>query len=127
MTAGVCTQCKGKCEWNIHTNQPFVVRREIRIVWKTKKEMAKQYEYAAKKIVKHADIIKDKIKKIKELEIHIMKTIEKMRKAVNILQEIALNKKVLTPDEYFDTLIVQQKQNTDDEGWQDGVELLEKK
>ena len=74
--------------------------------------------------MEYADIINGKKKEIEDLRLHIVQTIENMRKAVNTLQEIALNKKVLTPDEYFDTLIASEQKNKECK-WMKRVELLE--
>eukprot|EP00485_Elphidium_margaritaceum_P008381 CAMPEP_0202690846 /NCGR_PEP_ID=MMETSP1385-20130828/5733_1 /ASSEMBLY_ACC=CAM_ASM_000861 /TAXON_ID=933848 /ORGANISM="Elphidium margaritaceum" /LENGTH=654 /DNA_ID=CAMNT_0049346161 /DNA_START=1369 /DNA_END=3333 /DNA_ORIENTATION=+ len=124
MRDGICTVCTSKCEWFHHINYPFTIRRETVTVWRTKQEMADKYHMAQGEAAKCEDIMKRLLSAINETEANIRDTIVKMKESVNRLQEIALNKNVLTDDQYFDTLIAAEK-DEGRRGWEERVRQLE--
>ena len=70
--------------------------------------------------------MKKMLDKIDQYKRHICSTVIRMNQSVNPLHEIALNKNVLTTDEYFDTLINSERNgNPKEPGWENRVKQLE--
>ena len=95
------------------------------IIRKTKTEMAEKYKEAEQGTKYHEHIMKKKLDKIDQYKTHICLTVIKMKESVNRLHEIALNKNVLTTDEYFDTLISSERNATQKKRMGKRVEQLE--
>ena len=124
MRDGRCKICKNKCKWDEHKNHPYIIKYVTKTVYRTKKEMAEKYNMAKAESAKCEDIMKELMEDINDTEQDIIYDVREMRKSVNRLREIALNKKVLTDDEYFDTLIASEKEERK-QGWEDRVKQLE--
>eukprot|EP01084_Bolivina_argentea_P259850 438645_1 len=120
MTDGYCTSCPKKCEWHRHSNKPYVIRRETVTVYKTIDEMAKNYNEGKKEAANCENVMKNILAKIEKTEKQIRETIVNMKNSVNRLKEIALNKNILTDDQYFDTLI-QAEQDEKRKGYRNRV------
>ena len=90
---------------------------------KTKQEMFQKYSDAQTKANDCEALMKSILRNIDRKEEEIRFTIKSMKKSVDRLEEIALNKKVLTEDPYFDTLIAAQREKKE-EGLQARIEQL---
>merc|ERR1712130_885364 len=121
----MCGVCPKKCHWSNHKNTHDIVERYEVKRKETKESLKEKYDLAGDKKASIVDIMVKILEKMQEQQEQIKSNIQMMKSSVQRLQDIALNDKVLTEDEYFDTLIdAEQKEKK--LGWNDRVKQLKK-
>eukprot|EP00483_Globobulimina_turgida_P004001 UN04009 len=121
--AGNCTICDGKCGMKHHRHENFIIRRKIETTYETISQMAKR-------LIKDENATCDEVIEALQTDMEkndeeILAKVQKMKNSVTRLQEIALNKKIVskTNEEYFSELIQMEEKNRE-EGWEKRVEEL---
>ncbi|XP_075034340.1 uncharacterized protein LOC142095289 [Mixophyes fleayi] len=105
MSNGSCTQCPGKCVWNVHFNQKYkwdyVTTKEKR----TYDQLKANYEAASGEVM----TVEKMFKKLKDEYDDMKKTvfglIDKSSQSLKRLREIALRPNPLSTPEYIDLMI----------------------
>eukprot|EP00483_Globobulimina_turgida_P004418 UN04427 len=120
---GNCTICARKCGMKHHRHENFIIRRKIETTYETISQMAKR-------LIKDENATCDEVIEALQTDMEkndeeILAKVQKMKDSVTRLQEIALNKKVVskTNEEYFYELIKMEEKNRE-EGWEKRVEEL---
>uniref|UniRef100_A0A3B4FRS8 Uncharacterized protein n=1 Tax=Pundamilia nyererei TaxID=303518 RepID=A0A3B4FRS8_9CICH len=120
---GYCTQCPGKCYWNVHFNQKYKWEYKDVKEKKTIKEMKEKYDRARGEKMTVQKVI-DKLKaEYKSLQADVVKLMEESSKCLNRLKEIALKTNPLSTPEYIDMLIEGEK-SEGKPGWKQRVQSL---
>eukprot|EP01083_Nonionella_stella_P284049 966851_1 len=114
----ICGCAKAK-----HEQVNYRVRKRYEKIYINKKEMANKYDLAKGEKVTAENLMKAVKRKIKKCEEDTAATIQRMKKSVDRLQQIALNKTVMSNEKYFDSLIAAETQ-TKEEGWVERVNEL---
>ena len=120
-----CTVCKDRCSHNRHSVVQYTLVKEKKVVKRRRSEMFQKYSKAKQKVESAEQLIARMKQEIKTQDYKVRKAIKMMKESVNRLQKIALRKKVLSDDEYYDTLI-SMEQSERKEGWQKRCESLTK-
>ncbi|XP_005814989.1 uncharacterized protein LOC102223852 [Xiphophorus maculatus] len=120
---GYCTQCPGKCYWNIHFNQKYRWEYEDVTEKRTIADLKANYEKATGQKM----TVEGRMRKL-EAEYDIMqkevnKLIDKSAKCLNRLKEIALKPNPLTTPECIDMMIEEEKLEAKP-GWKQRIESL---
>ncbi|XP_026005730.1 uncharacterized protein LOC113010744, partial [Astatotilapia calliptera] len=120
---GYCTQCPGKCIWNVHFNQKY--RWDFKDVKEkvTKKELEEKYREATGEKMTVQKVIDKLNAEYKSLQADVVKLMERSSKCLNRLKEIALKANPLSTPEYIDMLIEGEK-SEGKEGWKQRVQSL---
>ncbi|KAL4009751.1 hypothetical protein ACER0C_003603 [Sarotherodon galilaeus] len=120
---GNCTQCEGKCPWDVHHNMPF--RWEIQQVKekKTLKGMKQKYEKATGKKITFEGLVDDQKDQYKKCQAEVVRLMESAANCQNRLREIALKPNPLSTPDYIDMLIKEEKSDAKP-GWKKRVESL---
>ncbi|XP_039905258.1 cytolytic toxin-alpha-like [Simochromis diagramma] len=120
---GYCTQCPGKCIWNVHFNQKY--RWEYKDIKKkrTMKELKEKYERDTGEKMTVQKVIDKLNAEYKSLQADVVKLMERSAKCLNRLKEIALKPNPLSTLEYIDMLIEEEK-SEGKPGWKRRVESL---
>ncbi|XP_026005018.1 uncharacterized protein LOC113010246 [Astatotilapia calliptera] len=120
---GYCTQCPGKCIWNVHFNQKYKWGYEDVKEKRTIKELEEKYREARGEKMTVQKVI-DKLKaEYKSLQADVVKLMERSSKCLNRLKEIALKANPLSTPEYIDMLIEGEK-SEGKPGWKQRVQSL---
>ncbi|CAI5678254.1 unnamed protein product [Oreochromis niloticus] len=120
---GYCTECPGKCIWNVHYNQKYKwVYKEVKEK-RPIKELRKKYLKAkGKKMTVQALV--DKLNAEYDcLQAEVVKLVEKSAECLNRLKEIALKPNPLSTLEHIDMLIEGEKTEAKP-GWKQRVQSL---
>lgn len=120
---GYCTECPGKCIWNVHFNQKYKWEYKDVKEKRTIKDLKEKYQRATgEKMTVQGSV--DKLKAEYELlQAEVMKLMERSSKCLNRLKEIALEPNPLSTPEYIDMLIEEEK-SEGKPGWKRRVESL---
>ncbi|XP_047445833.1 uncharacterized protein LOC125010926 [Mugil cephalus] len=122
---GYCTQCPGKCYWNVHFNQKYRWDYKVVTEKQTVKELKEKYLKAtdAKKPVQ---TLIDKLKTVYDrIQDEVVNLIKESARCLDRLKEIALKPNPLSTPEYIDMLIEGEKAEAKP-GWKKRVESLMK-
>nr|XP_024655481.1 uncharacterized protein LOC111501052 [Maylandia zebra] len=120
---GYCTQCPGKCIWNVHFNQKYKWGYEDVKEKRTIKELEEKYREARGEKMTVQKVI-DKLKaEYKSLQADVVKLMERSSKCLNRLKEIALKANPLSTPEYIDMLTEEEK-SEGKPGWKQRVQSL---
>ena len=109
MTDGVCRICPNHCVWNIHFNLPhtYVIKRKE--VTKTSKDLKEKYKDAYGKTLNASEIIKKVLEEFNNRQKNVVDLIDKIRKCIERLNEIALKPNPMSVKEYVEILIETEK------------------
>ncbi|XP_006804680.1 uncharacterized protein LOC102776635 [Neolamprologus brichardi] len=120
---GYCTECPGKCIWNVHYNQKYKwVYKEVKEK-RTIKELRKKY-LKAKGEKMTVQALVDKLNAEYDcLQAEVVKLVERSAECLNRLKEIALKPNPLSTLEYIDMLIEGEKSEAKP-GWKQRVQSL---
>uniref|UniRef100_A0A7N6FAK8 AIG1-type G domain-containing protein n=1 Tax=Anabas testudineus TaxID=64144 RepID=A0A7N6FAK8_ANATE len=120
---GYCTQCPGKCYWNVHFSQKYKWEYKEVKEKRTVKELKEKYP-TAKKANAPVQVLIEKLEdEYKKVQDEVKKLIERSIKCLNRLKEIALKPNPLSTPEYIDMLIEGEKQEAKP-GWKKRVQSL---
>ncbi|KAM4551947.1 uncharacterized protein PAE49_015527 [Odontesthes bonariensis] len=125
MKKGYCTACPNKCSWNVHFNQKY--RWEYKEVKEkvTKKDLEEKYKKASGEKMTVQQVMGKLEAEYNDLQLEVVKLMEKSAECLNRLQEIALKPNPLSTPEYIDLLIKGEKSEAKP-GWNKRVESLMK-
>ncbi|XP_067462996.1 uncharacterized protein [Thunnus thynnus] len=118
-----CTQCPGKCNWNVHFNQRY--RWDYKEVKekRTVKELKEKYIKAVESKIPVQALI-EKLKAENDcVQVEVVRLMERSVKCLNGLKEIALRPNPLSTPEYIDLLIEWEKYEAK-LGWNRRVQSL---
>ncbi|KAM9163427.1 uncharacterized protein ACDP82_001186 [Pangshura tecta] len=108
--SGNCTVCPGKCVWNIHFNQKYKFRYEVRKEKKTYAELQDKYKKASDELMTTEKIIERLCEEYTEVEKIVLELIKRSSLSLQRLQEIALKPNPLSTPEYIDLMIMAEEQ-----------------
>ncbi|XP_024661730.2 uncharacterized protein LOC101476101 [Maylandia zebra] len=120
---GYCTQCPGKCIWNVHFNQKYKWGYEDVKEKRTIKELEEKYREATGEKMTVQKVIDKLNAEYKSLQADVVKLMERSSKCLNRLKEIALKPNPLSTPEYIDMLIEGEK-SEGKPGWKQRVQSL---
>ncbi|XP_054876571.1 uncharacterized protein LOC129351647, partial [Poeciliopsis prolifica] len=119
---GYCTQCPGKCYWNVHFNQKYRWDYKDVIEKRTVADLKANYEKATGQKMTVEGLMR-KLQAEYDMQKEVNKLIDKSAKCLNRLKEIALKPNPLTTSEYIDLLIEGEKQEAKP-GWKQRIQSL---
>ncbi|XP_039905286.1 uncharacterized protein LOC120744789 [Simochromis diagramma] len=120
---GYCTQCPGKCIWNVHFNQKYKWGYEDVKEKRTIKELEEKYREATGEKMTVQKVIDKLNAEYDCLQADVVKLMERSSKCLNRLKEIALKPNPLSTPEYIDMLIEGEKSEAKP-GWKQRVQSL---
>nr|XP_024661730.1 uncharacterized protein LOC101476101 [Maylandia zebra]XP_024661731.1 uncharacterized protein LOC101476101 [Maylandia zebra] len=120
---GYCTECPGKCIWNVHFNQKYKWGYEDVKEKRTIKELEEKYREATGEKMTVQKVIDKLNAEYKSLQADVVKLMERSSKCLNRLKEIALKANPLSTPEYIDMLIEGEK-SEGKPGWKQRVQSL---
>ena len=117
---GDCTVCPGNCTWSKHVNNPYIFELYEEEEVRTSAELKDRYD-TAKQGESRAETMISNIKdELNTLECLVLEMVDKARKSLMRLDEIALKPNPLSEVDYIDQLIVSEEQQCR-LGWTDRV------
>ncbi|XP_044225086.1 uncharacterized protein LOC122994454 [Thunnus albacares] len=122
---GNCTQCPGKCYWNVHFNQKYRWDYQDVKEKRTVKELEEKYLKAEKGKMSVQALVDKLNAEYYRVQVEVVTLMEKSGKCLNRLKEIALKSNPLTTPEYIDMLIEGEKHEAKP-GWNQRVQSLMK-
>ncbi|XP_053186856.1 uncharacterized protein LOC128369805 [Scomber japonicus] len=120
---GYCTQCPGKCYWNVHFNQKYRWEYKQVIEEQTLDDLKEKYLKASKAKMTVWDFIEKLKAQYYHAQAEVVKLMERSTKCLNRLKEIALRPHPLSTPEYIDMLIEGEKSEAK-LGWKKRVQAL---
>ena len=120
---GDCTQCKGKCRWDMHRNLPYIYDEKEIFVTCTKDEIKAQYEQACGQKLTTEQTVNKIQDELNAVEAHIKAALSKISCSLQRLKEIALHDDPKTQVEYIDLLIETERAEANP-GWQGRINGL---
>ena len=130
MTNGKCRICNGKCDWTLHKNAEYILKYSIHKKTFNYEELKKKYVKGKKKVDEYKVIKKGLIKDFVECVKKCFEFQEEIKKNIEELKRIALNKVSYETSESFIQNFITSEENQKREGWQYRVkgykELLNK-
>uniref|UniRef100_A0A3P9CXW9 Septin-type G domain-containing protein n=1 Tax=Maylandia zebra TaxID=106582 RepID=A0A3P9CXW9_9CICH len=120
---GYCTECPGKCIWNVHFNQKYRWGYKDVKEKRTIKELKEKYQKAKGEKMTVQKVIDKLNAEYKSLQADVVKLIERAAKCLNRLKQISLKPNPLSTPEYIDMLIEGEKYEGKP-GWKQRVQSL---
>uniref|UniRef100_A0A3Q4HIK9 Septin-type G domain-containing protein n=1 Tax=Neolamprologus brichardi TaxID=32507 RepID=A0A3Q4HIK9_NEOBR len=120
---GYCTQCPGKCIWNVHFNQKYKWGYKDVKEKRTIKELEEKYREATGEKMTVQKVIDKLNAEYDCLQAEVVILMERSSKCLNRLKEIALKPNPLSTPEYIDMLIEGEK-SEGKPGWKQRVQSL---
>uniref|UniRef100_A0A3Q2XF51 Uncharacterized LOC102303237 n=1 Tax=Haplochromis burtoni TaxID=8153 RepID=A0A3Q2XF51_HAPBU len=120
---GYCTECSGKCIWNVHFNQKYKWGYKDVKEKRTIKELKEKYLKATGEKMTVQALVDKLNAEYESLQADVVKLMEKSSKCLNRLKEIALKPNPLSTPEYIDMLIEGEK-SEGKPGWKRRVQSL---
>ncbi|XP_034615581.1 uncharacterized protein LOC117871889 [Trachemys scripta elegans] len=108
--SGNCRVCPGKCVWDIHFNQKYKWRYEVKKEKKTFAELQEKYKKASGEVMTTEKIFEQLYWDYTEVEEIVLELIERSSLSLQRLQEIALKPNPLSTPEYIDLMIMSEEQ-----------------
>ncbi|XP_032420275.1 uncharacterized protein LOC116720920 isoform X2 [Xiphophorus hellerii] len=122
---GYCTQCPGKCYWNVHYNQKYKWEYKDVTEKRTIADLKENFEKATGQKMTVEGLMRELEAEYGIMQDGVNKLIDKSAKCLNRLKEIALKPNPLTTPEYIDMLIEGEKQEAKP-GWKQRIKSLMK-
>ncbi|XP_038574940.1 uncharacterized protein LOC119902684 isoform X2 [Micropterus salmoides] len=120
---GYCTECPGKCFWNVHYNQKYKWEYKEVKEKQTVKKLKEKY-LKASEAKRPVQALIDKLKaEYDGGQVEVVKLIKKSSECLNRLKEIELKPNPLSTPEYIDMLIEGEKSEAKP-GWKKRVQSL---
>ncbi|KAK9538351.1 hypothetical protein VZT92_003526 [Zoarces viviparus] len=120
---GYCTQCPGKCYWNVHFNQKYKWEYKEIKEKRTVKELKEKYLKASKDKAPVQALIEQLKAEYKRVQDDVVQLMQLSAECLNRLKEIALKPNPLSTPEYIDMLIEGEKSEAKS-GWKQRVQSL---
>ena len=105
-----CNVCPRKCHWNEHVNNQYHFEEYEEEEQRTSDTLKEKYDVAQKGRSEVKGMIETLKEDLDRLQIYVLEHIERARKCLERLREIALKPDPLTEIEYIDLLIESEKQ-----------------
>lgn len=121
---GQCTVCSGKCDWEQHKNQPYLIEYETVYEKRTSEDLKKKYDMGKLGKNKVEAMLKELENIYRDLRIQVVTNMYEVRLCLHRLDEIALKPNPLTELDYIELLIEAEK-NERNEGWMDRLRAYE--
>ncbi|XP_050798398.1 uncharacterized protein LOC127045810 [Gopherus flavomarginatus] len=121
--SGNCRICPGKCVWNIHFNQKYKWRYEVKKEKKTYAELQEKYKKASDEVMTTEKVIERLCEEYTEIEEIVLELIKRSSRSLQRLQEIALKPNPLSTPEYIDLMIMSEEQEAKS-GYQERIKSL---
>lgn len=122
-TNGYCTECPGKCHWNVHYNQKYRWDYEEVKEKRTVQELKEKYQNATKAKITVKELVDELKADYKNVQAKVVELMERSSKCLNRLKEIALKPDPLSTTDYIDMLIEGEKSEAK-LGWKERIESL---
>lgn len=106
---GHCTQCPGKCHWNVHFNQKYRWGYKDVKERKTMQALKDKYQKATGEKLNIQGLINKLKAEYEDVQVVVMKDMEKSGMCLNRIKEIALKPNPLSTPDYIDMLIEGEK------------------
>ncbi|KAL7386400.1 hypothetical protein ABVT39_007769 [Epinephelus coioides] len=120
---GKCTECPGKCYWNVHYNQKYKWEFKEVTEKRTVTELKEKY-LKAKEAKAPVEVLFGKLRAAYDnVHTQVVKFLEISTQCLNRLKEIALKPNPLSTSEYIDMLIEGEKSEAKP-GWKQRVQSL---
>ena len=119
-----CKVCPGECSWTDHKNVPYRLESYEEEETQTLQAILKRYKVAESSKNQLEDLIAKINTSISEIEDGVQQMLEKARRSLVRLQEIALRPNPMSQEEYIELLIKSEKREHK-HGWEDRVKSLE--
>ncbi|XP_048036364.1 uncharacterized protein LOC125261854 [Megalobrama amblycephala] len=123
MKDGKCTVCPGKCHWNVHFNQKYKWDYVPEKRKQTYEDLKKRYKDAHGQVMSKEKIFEELEKELEEVLNTVAGLIERSKKSLERLQEIALKSNPLSTPDYIDLMIKSEEQEAKP-GFQDRIQSL---
>lgn len=120
---GYCTECPGKCYWNVHFNQKYRWDYIDVTEKRTVKELKEKYLKATEEKRPVEALIGRLKAEYRKVQAEVVKLMEESGRCLNRLGEIALKPNPLSTPEYIDMLIEGEKSEAK-LGWKQRVQSL---
>lgn len=118
--SGDCQVCPGRCVWSKHVNNPYIFELYEEVEVRTSAELKDRYDTARKGESRAETMIANIKDELNTLEIIVLEQVDRARKSLIRLDEIALKPNPLSEVDYIDQLIKSEEQQGK-LGWQDRV------
>ena len=102
---GYCEVCPKKCTWQVHANLPYFFEQYTETETRTYQNLKERYETAQTGKEKVNAMKAKKEEALLQVQVHVYGLIDRVRKSLKRLTEIALKPNPLTEIEYLDLLI----------------------
>ncbi|XP_044225087.1 uncharacterized protein LOC122994455 [Thunnus albacares] len=122
---GNCTQCSGKCCWNVHFNQKYRWDYPEVKEKRTVKELKEKYLKASKAKMPVQALFDELNAEYDHVQADVVTLMKRSAECLNRLKEIALKPNPLSTPEYIDMLIEGEKSEAKP-GWKKRVQSLMK-
>lgn len=123
MKDGKCRVCPGKCVWNVHFNQKYKWTYVPEKRKGTYRDLKKRFEAAHGRVMSKEKIFEELEKELEVVQDTVTELIERSKKSLERLQEIALKPNPLSTPDYIDLMIEAEKQEAKP-GFQDRIRSL---
>ncbi|XP_068196038.1 uncharacterized protein [Antennarius striatus] len=120
---GLCTECPGKCVWNLHFNQKYKWEYEEVKEKQTVKDLKEKYLKATEAKMPVETLINRLHAEYDNVQTEVVQLMMKSAKCLNRLKEIALKPNPLATPEYIDMLIEGEKSEAKP-GWKQRIQYL---
>uniref|UniRef100_A0A3Q2V040 Fibronectin type-III domain-containing protein n=1 Tax=Haplochromis burtoni TaxID=8153 RepID=A0A3Q2V040_HAPBU len=120
---GYCTQCPGKCYWNVHFYQKYIWEYKEVKEKKTVKKLKEKYDRARGQKMTVQGLVEKLKAEYESLQSEVVKLMERSSKCLNRLKETSLKTNPLSTPEYIDMLIEEEK-SEGKPGWKRRVQSL---
>uniref|UniRef100_A0A3B4HCC1 AIG1-type G domain-containing protein n=1 Tax=Pundamilia nyererei TaxID=303518 RepID=A0A3B4HCC1_9CICH len=120
---GYCTQCPGKCYWNVHFYQKYIWEYKEVKEKKTVKKLKEKYDRARGQKMTVQGLVEKLKAEYESLQSEVVKLMERSSKCLNRLKETSLKTNPLSTPEYIDMLIEEEKSEAKP-GWKRRVQSL---
>lgn len=109
MSNGKCTVCDGRCAWNEHVNNPYVIKYTEVKVMRTYENVKEEYEKAIGLKLTNEQLMKVVVADVEDLFLYIEQKLEEMRQCKIKLKQIALRDDPLSEIDYINLMIEAEK------------------
>ena len=123
MENGDCTKCPGHCNWNKHSNVPWIFKTRMIKKKKTLEDLKKQYCAAKKGRVSQKQILKGVKNELCNTANDILKGMDVVKKSLEKLESIALKPNQFEVLDYINNMIESEKEQKN-RGWEIRVDQL---
>ncbi|KAM4687461.1 uncharacterized protein O3C94_005988 [Discoglossus pictus] len=119
-----CTECHGKCVWNVHINQPWIWKYVLVKEKKSFADLKRKYGKESGDAVTAEEIFKDVNEEYWEKEKMYMRLVSKSSQSLKQLHESAKSSNVLSEEECVNLMILTEKKEAA-QGYEERIKTLQ--